>query len=51
MSSLTSWNMSIPEKGGSTPRISPSWACLLCNLWMVFFEIFFVVFLQINFNT
>lgn len=43
MSSLTSWNMSIPEKGGggSTPLNLTCVGMSLVQLWMVFFGIFF----------
>ena len=46
MSSLTSWNMSIPEKGGgravagSTPLNLTCVGISLVQLWMVFFGIF-----------
>lgn len=40
MSSLTSWNMSIPEKGGFNTAESPSWVCLLCNRGWCFLEFF-----------
>lgn len=52
MSSLTSWNMSIPEKGGFNTAEYHLHGMSLVQLWMVFFGIFSLFFfLQIYFDT
>lgn len=54
MSSLTSWNMSIPEKGGEGFNTTESHLCgyVYCAIcgWC-FLKIFCFVFLQIHFDT
>lgn len=50
MSSLTSWNMSIPEKGGFNTAEYHLHGMSLVQLWMVFFGIFSLFFFFYKFT-